>query len=290
MMFFINNEPVQYDVYQLDISGNLTKKSPIFTYWWDDVPNFGDWIGPYLLSKITDRPLINTKGSKRENVLFTVGSILEHIDKDFDKAEVWGSGLIQAPHKKRIKKLNKHIHKIHAVRGELTYSELVKNTTLNVPKIFGDPALLMPMFYEPKKSLNEKKISVCPHFSHYNLFSVLNESNALEVIDVSDNLQTVVDQIVNSKVCISSSLHGLIIAQAYGVPWVWLDLPEKSLDGHSFKFEDFFSTLKQREKVCKVSLVSNEINENRLIELANLARLNDLKYSPNLLYESFPFY
>jgi len=289
MSFFRNTSQKPFDIYQLDSDGNFIKSEPLYTYWWDEVPNFGDWIGPYIISRMTNRPLVNCKGSIREKTLFSVGSILEHIDRDYNMSEVWGSGLIQPLHKKRAKKLNKHIGKIYAVRGELTRSELIKHTSLEVPKIFGDPALLMPHFYMPLKNNNTKKISICPHFSHYKYFSNVLLSDELNVIDVRNSLKSVLNDIINSKICISSSLHGLIIAQAYGIPWVWLDLPESALDGNDFKFYDFFSTLKRPEKIQKNSLSFKDINEGRLIELAQKAHLNELKYGVNSLYEEFPY-
>lgn len=98
-----------------------------------------------------------------------------------------------------------------------------------------------------------------------------------------------IDQIVSSELCISSSLHGLIIAQAYGVPWVWLNLVEQPLDGHDFKFEDFFSTLKDSNQVYRSSFLFKDINEENLIKLGQRARVNNLKYSLELPLDSCPF-
>lgn len=274
------------ELYSLDGNGNFQKNEPIYTYWWDGVPNFGDWIGPYLLSKISNRPLINVRGQKRTQALFSVGSILEHINENYQQAEVWGSGLIQVPHRKRIKKLKKYISQVHAVRGEYTYQQLTQNVGLNVPKVFGDPALLMPRFYQPQ-NLVQDKICICPHFSHYQYFSEIEGSDQFNIIDVRNSVQNVVDQIVSSKVCISSSLHGLIIAQAYGVPWVWLDLNQKSLD--DFKFEDFFSTLKNKENIYRKKFLVEQINERSLLSLSQYAGLFEQKYSNQTLLDAYPY-
>ena len=159
-----------------------------------------------------------------------------------------------------------------------------------VPKVFGDPALLMPEFYEPKRSIRTKKISVCPHFSHYQYFEHLNSSEKLNVIDVKKPLLQVVDAIVNSEVCIATSLHGLIIAQAYGIPWVWLTLEGYGLDGDTFKFEDFFSTLTRTEHSSQYKMRMNEINEITLVKISQVSRVNTYKYSLDALIESCPIH
>lgn len=146
----------------------------------------------------------------------------------------------------------------------------------------------MPIFHQPLIDNCAKKISICPHFSHYKYFSNISTSHCLNVIDVKQSLQSVVNEIANSTVCISSSLHGIIIAQAYGVPWVWLELPQASLDGNDFKFYDFFSTLKS-DCICKYSFNFNDINEKSMIELSKKAQLSELKYGINSLYEAFPY-
>ncbi len=58
-MFFRKPLVHNYQYYDFDSEKNLIRKDPIFTYWWDDIPNFGDWVGPFLLGQISNRPVIN---------------------------------------------------------------------------------------------------------------------------------------------------------------------------------------------------------------------------------------
>src|SRR5690606_16813944 len=133
------------------------------------------------------------------------------------------------------------INKVCSVRGKLTQSQLENELGWQVPSIYGDPALLLPRYYQPQHNNLTKRIAICPHFSHQPFFSTLNDSELLSVVDVCESPIKVVDQIVNSSCCISTSLHGIIIAQAYGVPWLWLNIRNNELLGGNFKFHDFFS-------------------------------------------------
>lgn len=284
-----NRKPIfqKNNYYDFDLNGNLIKKDPLYTYWWDDVPNFGDWIGPFLLGKISKRPLINVKGNFHPNALFTGGSVIEHIGKDFPDAMVWGSGLIKPLHKKRAKKLNQFISKIYAVRGKKTAHELSTKTNLSIPQVYGDPALLMPNFYVPNTNkFIVKKASICPHFSHLSYFNNVQNIESLNIIDVRESLLNVINEIANSSVCISTSLHGLIIAEAYEVPWVWLKISDKILDGDSFKFEDFFTTLNGGELIDSIIFKKEDISEESLLNLVKFGRVYSKKYSDSLLLDA----
>ncbi len=148
----------------------------------------------------------------------------------------------------------------------------------------------MPKFYEPNMSLMNSKISIYPYFPHFHHFSAFQDSTHFELIDVQQSLYKIVDQIISSNMCISSSLHGLIIAQAYGIPWVCLNLYEPSLDGHDFKFEDFYLTLKYPEKVCRSQFLLKDLNEMNLKALSRNAVVNEFKYDLDALLESCPGY
>lgn len=280
----------EYRYYDFDSECNLIKRNPIYTYWWDDVPNFGDWIGPYLLGQIYGRPVVNVKGNIHSNVLFSVGSVIEHIGGNYPNAKVWGSGLIQPLHKKRAKKLNQFLSHVYAVRGKKTEQELSSKTDISVPKVYGDPALLMPSFYTPKVNpLLTKNVSICPHFSHFEYFTNLQNSERIKVIDVRKSLLSVINEIANSSVCISTSLHGIIIAEAYEVPWVWLKVSEKVLDGDDFKFEDFFTTIHGGELINSVVVKKEEITEEYFLNLARLGRVYSKKFSDSHLLDALQF-
>lgn len=260
--------------------------SDALTYWWDTKANFGDTVGPWLVSAITGLRPVNSRWVRDGSpALFTVGSVIGHLKTPGD--HIWGSGLIGRPGASKLNQLrNAPPTKIHAVRGKWTRDVLVHELGWTVPEVYGDPALLLPRYYAPSPSRRTKKIALVPHYKHKKDFATLSGGQA-NLVDVAGGLEGVVDQISSSSAVISTSLHGLIIAQAYGVPWVWMRLDDKQLGGDTFKFEDFFSLL-SRDEVATLDLSTNELGKIDLQKIARQARLPKSFYDLQLLEDSFP--
>lgn len=162
---------------------------------------------------------------------------------------------------------------ILAVRGKLTAKVLKQELHWDIPDVFGDPALLMPKFYKPKNNADAKnKIVILPHHSHLKIFSTMDFGEGTLLSNVGKGLLNVIDDIANAKCCISTSLHGLIVAQAYNVPWVWIRLADKKLAGDDFKFEDFFTTL-AREEVADCMVTVENLKQLDIKKLASTASL-----------------
>lgn len=251
-------------------------------YYWDSVPNFGDVIGPYLISKITGKPIININNLNYSGIM-AVGSIIQMLDRE--GMIIWGSGLIFEPNEKLKEDIQQYKPKILSVRGNKTAQCLIE-AGISVPeqKYYGDPALVLPLFYTPSVNIH-KKIGICPHYIHkeYFLEKNINQYDFL-IIDVQQNMEFVIDSIASSAVCISSSLHGLIIAQAYQIPWVWLEIYDNNLTGDDFKFQDFFSTIDQ-SNVSHLRVKMEDIPKLDFKSIANKATLPNKLYNEKLILE-----
>ena len=259
------------------------RRDPIPLFYWDKKRNFGDLLGPWLVECFTGRPTFNVRGRRDGPALATVGSIVAMFDRP--GLHVWGSGLMAPLDVETVARLRRFPPRtIHAVRGWRTYRELTVKLGWATPKIYGDPALLLPRFYEPT-ALPERRIAVCPHFAHRSLFEIGDV--AVDVIDVAEDARSVVDRIAGARVCVSSSLHGIIVAQAYGVPWVWLGIQGRKLGGTNFKFEDFFTVL-DRSAVQAAVLAPEDCTAETLGALAQTATLPRSKFSFDDLYDAFP--
>jgi len=158
-----------------------------------------------------------------------IGSIMSYSSA---RAHVWGSGIISR--KDRVQG-----GKFYAVRGPLTRKRLSEQGH-SCPEIYGDPALLLPRYYWPEVP-KKYEYGIIPHYVDYERVSKTRDTTPdMCVIDLmTDNLQATTDKILQCKRVISSSLHGVIIAHAYGIPAIWVRFSE-GLSGDNVKFEDYF--------------------------------------------------
>lgn len=284
----------------------------VFGFWADVRSNFGDQIGPWLVQEITGRRMVNSRYSTVDHghLTATVGSIIHMLPTSAtSRADIWGAGLMRKLGAEELEGLQKLEEvKVHAVRGRLTRELLMEQLGWEVPEVYGDPALLCPRFYTPEPREDAAgKIAYVPHFKHIEhhrpeaaqFQAALDEKLAdgdgdgaaagdVHVVDVHGDLRDVISQIAAARVCVSSSLHGIIIAQAYGVPWVWLYAPDRNIGGNRFKFDDFFSTLADPENVASHSASVDEFLTLPFTELAQKAALPQLGIDLDALQEAFP--
>lgn len=199
-------------------------------YWWDGHPNFGDDLTPWLLPDYGVAPVHRVAGRAR---LAGVGSILEFLPEDWDGA-IWGSGLMCGrPHP---------LPRAHvlAVRGHLT-RELV-GAPDNVA--LGDPGILVGRRL-PRPRVRWD-VALVPHGHHrrHAAFMALARSAGyrVHVVNVHQPAARVVREIAEADAVVTTSLHGLVTADAYGIPATWTML-EPPLSGGPFKFHDYESVI-----------------------------------------------
>lgn len=208
--------------------------------------NFGDELNYYLLKELTGKPISNyidiprfaTAG--KTNYLF-IGSLIE--DFTTENSIIWGSGAIAGAPKPLLHKPKE----VRAVRGKLTRKYLLENNVY-CPEVYGDPALLTPLVYQPKR---EKRYEwgIIPHINDLKSLAVKHvEAQGAKVIrfDNYTDWHDVIDEICSCKRIMSSSLHGLILSDAYHIPNVWITLSNNLLGG-TFKFQDYFSSVNRIE-------------------------------------------
>jgi len=198
--------------------------------------NFGDILNPILCNYLTKKNAIpiNAQYYHYKNFLM-IGSILQYANNN---SIVWGSGFIS----RKSKCLGKPL-KICAVRGKLTRQKLL-DEGIECPEIYGDPALLMPFVYNPKIE-KKYKIGIIPHYADKNheWLKGMKDRNDILLIDlITDNPLNIINQLLSCECIASSSLHGLIIADTYKIPSVWIEFSGKLIGGH-FKFHDYFSSV-----------------------------------------------
>jgi pyruvyltransferase len=245
------------------------------TYWFNKVVNVGDLITPYLLANLfkVDYEWVDFTSPQEKYLL--VGSI---IGKANSNTTVWGSGAISENLNLRYVSPT-----VLAVRGPLTRNLLLKNN-IDCPMIYGDPGLLLPSVYSP--SIKKKhKIGVVPHYVDRNteFINYCRHNPSIKLINVQDkNIENFIDQILECEVIMSSSLHGLVIADAYKIPSVWIEL-SKNVIGNGFKFRDYYAAINRNIKSPHIPTRSNfndiisDINTEFNINLNTLLKTSPFK-------------
>lgn len=270
---------------------NQTMEHPpraIASYWSDQRTSSSDQLGPWLLEVITGRQVYNTIGQPNAgNALMTVGSLTE-IQRP--NLTIWGSGLSARLSDAAIKRLrDRRPREILAVRGVRTRNQLVKHLGWDVPEVYGDPALLMPYVLQPgERPVDRPGLSVVPHHTHGNIITEpLVTRFGGHRVDVQRPAEVLTEEIAQSDVVVSTSLHGIVLAQAYGIPWVWLHIADSG-QGDRFRFSDFFTTLEKSE-VASLSVTAGAAAELDLAQVASMATLPGSKFDPLPLVEALPY-
>jgi hypothetical protein len=273
---------------------NKKIKKDIFVWWYEEknIKNFGDVLNPYIISKLSGLNVIYTvildticksffRGLKnllllritiydfinvvrsffQDYVIVAIGSVIGCYKSK--KVKVWGSGIINS---------NDYIYPADflAVRGEYTRNRILE-LGYKVPTVMGDPALLLPLVYNPLVH-KKYKLGIIPHYVHYKSILTMINNDSVKVINLFDDIETIIDNIKSCEVTISSSLHGIIVSHAYEIPCLWYDYKDIMLIGDNIKFRDYFSSVDLPE-------YSPYIMNKEILQNTN-AIINNVLYNP----------
>ncbi|MCW3818990.1 polysaccharide pyruvyl transferase family protein [Micromonospora sp. DR5-3] len=186
----------------------------------------GDQLTPWLVRRIAGVPARWVPPEGPGTRFLVTGSVAALAGPG---AVVWGSGVMAADERVRPGV------ELVTVRGPLTRE--VARRTVDCPPVYGDPALLLPRFL-PHRRRRGGPPGVAPHFSD-KARAALGTPPGWRLVDVQRPVEEFVDAVVGCSFVASSSLHGIIVAHAYGVPAVWItygDLPS----GDGTKFHDHY--------------------------------------------------
>lgn len=193
-------------------------------FWFNRVPNFGDLLAPAITEFISGYP-VRHAGNRVRRKLLGAGSIAQFAQPG---DSLWGTGSVDEMG------VDLSRCRVLAVRGPLT-RQVCRG---DIPEIFGDPALLLPLVHTP---IGEKRygIGLVPHYVEQDL--IVTDDSSVNVIDVTNgDWRQSINEIASCDVVLSSSLHGIIVAEAYGIPAVWVSASNRVL-GSGFKFRDYYA-------------------------------------------------
>lgn len=212
------------------VKGNL-----IYAYWGWSLNNFGDLLTPLILNFYG---LTAIHAYPKRAQLVGVGTLLGYMNSDF-KGILLGTGINNGE-----KKIFPNAEVI-GLRGKLTQKTLGLE---NDPSItLGDPGLLVRVIF-PKRKKKRYKLGIIPHLSDINhpIITLWKRrfENDVVFINVLQYPEKVIQQIDECEYIVSSSLHGLIVADAFEIPNCRFLIKEEYVyEYNDFRFEDYYSVL-----------------------------------------------
>lgn len=248
---------------------------------WYKLQNFGDTLTPVVFGHFARQPWERARRNDTGKIL-GIGSILWALRED---DVVLGSGAL-LPESIHVPKSARFVQ----VRGPLT--RRVIGTEASIPEQYGDPALLLPIIYSPVV----EKTHECGYLPHYVDKTLVWDASRCECngnerhdgkchycvrqlgeggkfIDVQADWKTIVAEVLSCAKIVTSSLHGIICAEAYGIPVVWMRYSNKIIGGE-FKFQDHF--LGTGRRVQRIGEVLDPIENLHAIQEHTIAAIESV--------------
>ena len=196
--------------------------------------NAGDEVGRLVVASLSGRP-VDYAGICAAD-LVACGSIAQDLPTDWI-GWAWGTGLMFE--ERRVLTTAR----VAAVRGPLTACRWPGVGS----KPMGDPGLLAAEVLGVERAAAPRyRIGFVPHYVDADSWAVTEWCrrwpDVATVIDICQPPRDVLRDISECGVVISSSLHGLVFADALGVPSAWVVLSDK-VNGAGFKFRDYYASL-----------------------------------------------
>ena len=245
-------------------------------FWWNPAAaghpfrhNFGDDLFFHIATKLLgSQPAWGGLESK-ERLVFLGGSVLQFIRRG---DICWGAGLRDG----EMPDVRFHQVDVAACRGRLTEERLYPFLRGNRPAL-GDPGILTAQLFPEWNSEKKHTVGFVPHFSDFESFSA--RSLPGPVIDPRQPAHVVVPQITECRMIVSSSLHGLIVAEAFNIPAIPLETGSAHPEP-PFKYEDYYSVTDRS--------FSPACNLTQAISLAESAQVPSHAELCQRLLEAFP--
>lgn len=206
--------------------------------------NWGDDINPELYELITGKKPVkmHVLDETPEDHIMMCGSILRFANEN---SIIWGAGFM---HKQST--MMGAPKEIHAVRGPLTAKRL-EELGIEVKVPYGDPSMLI------RKLELKSRIWVAvrypnPAYKYGVIAHYIDKKRAehwpddILKIDIGDTPRKMVETVCKCEKIISSSLHGLILADMFDIPALWVKMSD-NLAGDDMKFHDYFASIGRKD-------------------------------------------
>jgi hypothetical protein len=230
-----------------------------YKIWYPQIPNMGDLLNKDMLESLfhikiqrvkRNESNISAIGSSLSHTLYSVNfknRIKQRIRKIFnnDPFYIWGTGFMNYNTQEDNKFKYRNV-KVLSLRGNLSKNrvERIIGNNLNIPT--GDGGLLADRWLGenlPKKY----RIGIIPHYKEKDspiVSEMKKKYSDSVIIDLGKKPIDVVKEIASCETILSSSLHGLIVADSFHIPnkHILLYPYGERMKGDGFKFADYYSS------------------------------------------------
>lgn len=257
-------------------------------FMYSKVPNMGDLLNEYLMERVFHFPYVRCAGRIWEVELTGIGSFMDvlftgpekvvknpmkRVMKDFlcslcvMECNTWGTGFLDDYSVKRTGLIRNKVNFL-AVRGKLTQQTIETILGREINPILGDGGILAPMLFE-KRIPKKFEIGLIPHFREFQAKEIIlfqKKYPQIHVIDLQADPIQVIREIASCEYIISSSLHGLILADGFRIPNIRIKMTDAPL-GTGFKFDDYYSAYDIVNPARQIRSIEDVPTKNEILDL-----------------------
>lgn len=205
--------------------------------------NLGDALSAVMVAALSGRPVRHAAFDQKAERLAAVGTI-GHAQKR-GHVHFWGTGL-DATRNPVDPTLGRYVippetrFTVHATRGPRTEAVLKGAGLIYTPGIYGDPVWLLPQIWPMGHVEKTHDIGVIVHLTELEAQTPESGTKAamkryaipaemegrIRIINTLTprtvaGLKAKIEEIAACRIILSTSLHGLVIAETYGIPCAW---------------------------------------------------------------------
>ncbi len=248
-------------------------------HYFTTVNNVGDLLNPFLVSRLFG-VATHLAFNPRQPHLIAIGSFIHAANS---LSHIWGTGAMSEDWK--VPALS--ADNVYALRGKLSYGLLRSKGLALRDMPFGDPGFLVGSLKDAFATEKKYTLGIAAHYNdrhHPWVQRLLAEPNVLD-LNVHRPVEEFLTDISTCEAVASSSLHGLIVAEAFGVPNVWIELSDRVV-GHGFKFRDWYSVAERPQN--EPDFPRDGKSEDIIADLCSKAMLHGMQIDADQLTKALP--
>lgn len=230
-----------FPVLRKTLSALIPEKPVVDLKYFLRVKNLGDRISPLLVEKLLG---VRTRWIRHVETphLVAAGSLIEQCGPN---SAIWGAGAMFSDRDLP----NIRLKNILALRGKLTAQRISQKFGPLKDFPLGDPGFLAPSLCGISKGSPEFELGVVPHYvdKQHPIIRSLMHDPTVAVLDIQTGHKEFFAQMAKCQAVVSTSLHGIIFAEALGLPNAWLSISDE-VAGDGFKFHDWFSLCESKQQ------------------------------------------